>query len=322
MPTSLVDQVAVEPLGSDDFVSRCLPLRMGNAMPIAYGGCSISIGLSSAVATVKAGYNPYSVMGHFHGPAATDRKLYTSVQRTRDTRSFATRRVQVKQKQDDGKERVVMDLMVDFHIQDQGPFEYSAPPAGAWPKPVDCLTLEALANSYKDTGRVTAAQHAVLLKTFASSVEHFDTRPCVNGVAGQNLNGAAKNLPTTQDNLPLTSKLSAEWQRTWEALPSIAAKHGVLGFLMDGALSFLPLSHSQMWFDDVGACSSIDFALRVFVPVVDLGEWHLRERQTYRGGGGRTYSEGRLFDEQGRLVASMTQQSIMRGLPEGKGAKI
>merc|ERR1712000_585855 len=114
MPSSLVDQVAVEPLGSDNFVSRCLPLRMGNAMPIAYGGCSISIGLSSAVATVKAGYNPYSVMGHFHGPAATDRKLYTSVQRTRDTRSFATRRVQVKQKQDDGKERVVMDLMVDF----------------------------------------------------------------------------------------------------------------------------------------------------------------------------------------------------------------
>lgn len=214
-----------------------------------------------------------------------------------------------------------MELMVDFQIEEQGPFEYSSPPNGVWPQPEDCETLEQMANTYKERGQITAAQHKALLTTFGSSVEHFDTRSCPNAVNGQNLSGTAKALPTTQDNLPLTSKLSAEWQRTWTPLPTVAAKHGALGFLMDGGLSFLPLTHSKMWFDDVGACSSLDFALRLFVPVVDLAEWHLRERKTERGGGGRTYSESKLFNEKGMLVASMAQQSIMRGKPE-KGAKM
>lgn len=323
MTPALADQVAVEPYGSeaDSFISKCVPLRMGNAAPIAYGGCSIAIGLSSAVATVSPGFHPYSVLGHFHGPAAIDRHLYTNVQRTRSTRSFATRRVQVKQKLDDGKERVVMELMVDFHVEEKGPFEYSATTEGVWPKADDCLTLDKLAGSYRDRGVISTKEHDALIKTFKSSVEHFDTRYCLNGVAGQNLSGVARSLPTTQDKRPLTDKLSAEWQRTWTPLPSTEVKHGALGFLMDGALSFLPLSHSHMWFDDVGACSSLDFALRLFVPVVDLGKWHLRERRTHRGGGGRTFSESRLFDESGNMVASMTQQSIMRGKAE-KGAKI
>lgn len=65
-----------------------------------------------------------------------------------------------------------------------------------------------------------------------------------------------------------------------------------LAFLMDGALAFLPLTHGGMWFDDVGACSTLDFALRVFVPSVDMGEWHLRERSTSRGEGEGRFPRG------------------------------
>jgi acyl-CoA thioesterase len=50
---------------------------------------------------------------------------------------------------------------------------------------------------------------------------------------------------------------------------------------------------------------------------VDLDKWHLRELKTNVGGGGRTYGESWVWDESGRAVACMTQQSILR--PKGDG---
>ena len=91
-----------------------------------------------------------------------------------------------------------------------------------------------------------------------------------------------------------------------------------LAFFMDGAISFAPLVFTGMFLDDAAACSSLDFALRVFSNDVRGEEWGLKEIRTYVGAGGRTFSEGRLWDEEGRCIASMTQQSILRP-KKGKG---
>ena len=72
-----------------------------------------------------------------------------------------------------------------------------------------------------------------------------------------------------------------------------------------------------MYLDDSAACSSLDFALRFFRDV-DVNCWHLKEISTSAGAGGRTFSECWIWDEEGRAVASMSQQSIMRVLPEKK----
>ena len=53
-----------------------------------------------------------------------------------------------------------------------------------------------------------------------------------------------------------------------------------------------------------------------------MSEWYLKERKTSRGGGNRTYSEGKLFDQHGNLIASNTQQSIMRLRPDVSVAKL
>jgi acyl-CoA thioesterase len=60
--------------------------------------------------------------------------------------------------------------------------------------------------------------------------------------------------------------------------------------------------------------SSLDFALRIFTKI-DMNEWTLRERRTTRAGGSRSYTEGRLWNEKGELLASMTQQCILRLRP-------
>jgi acyl-CoA thioesterase len=82
--------------------------------------------------------------------------------------------------------------------------------------------------------------------------------------------------------------------------------------MMDGFLSFLPLAHNRMFLDDAAACSSLDFALRLFVVDLKVDDWNLREMKTVCGGNGRTYTEGRLWDQQGKLIASMTQQAVLR----------
>lgn len=312
MAPNLADQIAIEQLSPGEFVSSHLPIRMGNSMPIAYGGCTVAVAVNAAYTTIGPDFSLYSLLGHFHGPASTQQKLYASVVRTRDTRSFATRRVQVKQKLPDGSFRACLELMADFHVREPEVLEYSAPTRTAWPGPEECPTVGEHAAALRNEGKVTDEQYEALRATFATSEDYFETRYCVDGVSGQNLSGVAKTAPTSQDHLPITAKTSAEWQRARGDLPSGDAHMAALAFLMDGALAFLPLTHGGMWFDDVGACSTLDFALRVFVPSVDMGEWHLRERSTSRGGGGRTFSEGSLWDEEGRLVATASQQSILR----------
>lgn len=281
-------------------------------MPIAYGGCAVAVGLSAACETVSGDYSPYSILGHFHGPASCDQKLYCSVRHSRDTRSFATRHVQVKQKQKDGSFRTCLEMMADFHVSEPSLWEYSAPPASPWPGPEDCPTVKEQAQVMKDRGLVSGEEFEEFSRAFGSNGNLFDTRPCLNGVAGQNLSGSAKNVITTQEGLPITSKTSAEWQRSMAKLETPAKNYAALAFLMDGALSFVPLTHGHLWFEDTKACSTLDFATRIFTPDIKMESWHLRERITSRGGHGRTYAEGRLWDDKGQLVASATQQSIMR----------
>lgn len=84
---------------------------------------------------------------------------------------------------------------------------------------------------------------------------------------------------------------------------------------MDGGLSTLPLTFDHMFLEDAGACSTLDFALRIFSNDVRFDQWHLREMRTHTGGNGRTYSEGTLWDEKGNMVCSMTQQNILRVKP-------
>jgi acyl-CoA thioesterase len=87
-----------------------------------------------------------------------------------------------------------------------------------------------------------------------------------------------------------------------------------MGFLMDSFLAFCPLVFTHRGFFDAGASGSLDFALRFFErsDKVDFNKWHLREVVTVAGAEGRTYSEARMWDESGKMIASMTQQCILR----------
>ncbi|KAF1923142.1 Thioesterase/thiol ester dehydrase-isomerase [Didymella exigua CBS 183.55] len=317
-PKSFTEQLAFQQLGENSWTTLHPPQRMGNALPIAYGGYALAVACKAACLSVPKGYHLYSFLGNYLGPASTDRPLRAVARTIRQTRTFATRQVQVSQIQDDGTPRVCLSATADFQAPEQGSvLVYSRPPSRQYAHHVGLpSTLDAAAQLLQ-AGKISAAQHAAFAAAFAVAAGLFTSRPCPEGVFAQNLSGLAKALPHSQDALPLSARTTADWFRSATPLDTSAEHLAALAFYADGALSFCPLSFSHLYLDDSAACSSLDFALRVFGPV-DVGEWLLREISTSVGGEGRTFSECWIWDEQGRAVACMSQQSIMRVLP-GKG---
>jgi acyl-CoA thioesterase II len=321
---SFAETLALKELGAAKWETVHPPQRMGNAANIAYGGFAVAVAAQAACKSVPDDYHLYTMMGNFLGPALTDRPLRVSTRMLRKTRTFATCQVEVSQliatKSGKEEERACLIALADFQTQEKGNvLEYSVPPRREYSHYSKLPDLQSTVERLVEENIARPDEAQAFRKSFAVSHAVWENRPCPEGIFAQNLLGVCKTVPTTQDEIPITDKSTAEWTRCRTALPTEADQIAALAFLMDGALSFAPLAFSNLYLDDVAACSSLDFALRVFVNGVDLSKWHLRELTTQVAGEGRSFSEGRLWDEEGRCVAGVTQQSIMRAIPDGKG---
>lgn len=339
------------------FKSRCNPERMGNTAPIAFGGCTIAIAVHAAHQTLPPPppstpqkFHLYSILGTFvsssprlsyflcigtallippqHGGTRVDRKLHTTVTTTRSTKTFQTRRVLATQLLDDNTTRTCADFFIDFHIDEPAFLTYDATPvipsilSNGPTHPTQTRSPVEILQRLQDNGDITRAHADGFRAMFRMSEHYIDTRACVAGVAAHNLHGLAARVSTPQDDLPVPAKTSYEWVRTRSpAMSDQALQVTALSFIMDQALSFLPLNHTHRGFPDAGACSTLEFALRVFTPDVRIDQWHLRERRTVVANAARTFSEGRLWDEKGRMVCSMTQACILRPPAPVKGGK-
>jgi acyl-CoA thioesterase II len=316
MAHTLAEQVALDQTGPDTFVSRVNPLHMGNAANIAYGGCAIGLAIQAACKTTKPGYFLYTALGTYLGPALTDRRVHCSVRRLRDTRTFATRQVELSQVQDDGTTRLCMAILADFQVREPASmYAYSAPPRRAYSAPDACPDSKAAAAAMVARGLLTPEGERQFGVMHGRKDRFMETRLCPEGVAAQNLSGLVPDVKTTQDGLAATEKTTANWTRVRHAMPDPNDRYAGLGFIMDEALSFWPLTLHNKGLHDAAACSSLDFSLRFFREDFDLTKWHLREWVTIAAAGGRTYTESRLWDEDGNMVADMTQQSILRPKP-------
>jgi acyl-CoA thioesterase II len=284
---------------------------MGNSSNIAYGGCAFGVAVHAACKSVPSSLHVYSILGHFLGPAMTDQKLTCRVYRVRATRTFFTRRVVVTQSLENGGQRECLQLVADFQTKETPLLSYCAPSL-QYADVEKSTTMDQRAERLIAAGQITERVAKRHIAMFGMLLSFFETRPCIEGISGQNLAGGAKHIETTQDHLPITNKVSAEWQRATQPLPDQNVQAAALAFLMDGALTFLPLIHDHRFLEDAGACSTLDFALRIFVPIININQWHLKERKTITADAGRTYSESRLWNQSGTMVASMTQQCVLR----------
>lgn len=313
MIDSIPTLAALVPKGENTFESQNVADKMGNLANIGYGGSTLAFAINAASATVEPNYRLYSALGNFLGPVLTDRKMNCTVSRLRDTRSFATREVRVSQDYPDGKSRLVLTMLADYQVPEPASvLAYSAKPSISYAPVAQTVPAAEHRQRQFEAGVIKKGEQVLFDRLFSAMGRYFEHRPCPEGVASQNLAGLAKHVKTTQDHLSLPEKTSADWYKHRKPLATQTENLCAMSYLMDGMVSFVPLTHSHRALSDAGSCSSLDFALRVFSNDVSLDKWHLRELKTVRGGNGRTYSEGRIWDEDGNMIANMTQQSILR----------
>lgn len=114
-------RLAVSPAGEDAFVGTCQPAWPGRA----FGGQLAAQSLQAAAATVPEAMTPASLHVYFHAPVRANEPAQYVVERLKDGRTLASRRVLVEQ---DGS--VKASAMALFGIPADGPsHEYAQPPA-------------------------------------------------------------------------------------------------------------------------------------------------------------------------------------------------
>jgi acyl-CoA thioesterase II len=310
---TFVEAFTIESISPTTSVTIHPPGQMGNAVAIAYGGSTLGVAVKAAALSVPPNYRLYSLVGQYLGPAFIDRVLKTTIREVRQTRTFATRLVEVSQKTDSGEDRACVIALADFQVPEPASLlEYHMKPTRQYSHYSQLEDGQTQRQRLVEEGKMSQALKDGFDVGFGLMQRFFETRPCPEGIFAQNLNGVLKSSPTTQDHLTVPEKGSADWIKTHEILPSHADNMAALTFLMDGATGFVGLGHSGMFLDDANAASSLDFALRVYDNEVDLSKWHIKEITTSVAAVGRTFAENTLWDEEGKCVANMSQQTILR----------
>ena len=266
--------------GVDEFLGPAVESRIDRA----FGGHIASQAVAAAQRTV-GGKRVHSLHGYFVGPGDAKRPIELRVERIRDGRSFAHRQVRVCQ---DGA--LIFILMASFHREgDTGPRHQDAPPEV--PGPAEVARL----------GGGAPYSTRIILKEW----EDWDIRLVPeegrDAAAAEKTGAGFRHL----------------WFRTTGDVPDDACFHrAALTYMSDMTLIRSALIPHQ---GDRVQLASLDHALW-FVRPFRVDEWLLYEQVSPSASGGRAIARGKLFNEQGELVALVNQEGLTRFLDEDLGS--
>lgn len=278
----VLDILEPECIGTDQFRGRSLHLNWG----YVFGGQFVSQALASAEQTVREDQAAHSVHGHFL-QLGDDRKPVTyQVERIRDGKSFATRRVDAIQ---DG--RTVFTLTASFQREEAG-FEHQERMPQT-PGPEGLLSQAQIARNYMD--KMPKAARGQL------SFEHaIEIRPVD---------------PVDILNPEPRPPLRASWYRAVGRLPDRPALHRyLLAYVSDLSLLSTAMRPHAVTLATPGILStSLDHAVWFHRPF-RIDEWLLFVMDSPSASGARGLTNGRFFTQDGRLVASASQEVLIRML--------
>lgn len=239
-----------------------------------FGGQVAGQALVSATRTVPVEFGVHSLHGYFLRPGNPDMPTVFLVDRIRDGRSFVTRRVTGVQNGE-----AIFSMSASFHVgTDEGIEHQDRMPSVVGP--------EELADR-RDTGTDDD-------RRLFAEWENFDIRI------------------VPRDQMELSADLAAQ-QRVWfryrHRLPDDYVSHVcVLAYMSDMTLLG---SASSIHRDERVQSASLDHAMWFLRPF-RADEWLLYDQNSPAAGHGRALTQGRLFDQRGRLVAAVTQEGLAR----------
>jgi acyl-CoA thioesterase II len=274
---NLVETLTLEPAGADRFRGYGSPF--GGAR--IFGGHLVAQALLAAYETVvdKACHSLSCV---FIRAGDREAAVLFAVERVSDGSAFATRRVVAIQ-----GERQILNVALSFQAAEPG-FEHqdAAPDA---PAPEAFL---AEAEYIATLGEAVPAEvRARLMRPRPVEVRLGD--PLALGEAA--------------------APRARQWIRSRNRLrPDPRLHQAVLAYASDMGLMDIGMRpHGIDWRMPDVQSASLTHAVWFHRPV-DFNDWHLCAQESPVAAGGRALNRCQIFDPQGRLVASVTQESLMR----------
>lgn len=241
-----------------------------------FGGLVAGQALVAAARTVDDDRPVHSLHAYFLRPGDPLVPILYEVDRIRDGRSFTTRRVVAIQ-----HGRAIFHMSASFHAREDG-FEHSDPIPDV-PGPESLLTREEryAAAGESDTGGMSALDIRYV------TADPFNRH---------------EPLPPNQQ----------VWFRTAGDLPDDQVLHTcLLTYASDmSLLDATTLPHARAGYDNL-MMASLDHAMW-FHGEFRADEWLLYDQHTPAAGGGRGLATGRVFTHDGRMIASVVQEGLIR----------
>ena len=251
-----------------------------------FGGQVAAQALAAANHTVPDRYQVHSLHSYFLRPGDTAVPIVYDVEGVREGRSFATRRVIARQ-----HGRPIFAMTLNFQVPEPG-LDHQDPMPDV-PAPEDCPSLaEASPNSGRDTEEWEREWAAL-------EVRHAGHSGSGGGIVDDAVAGRARLWIKVNGTLPedhLSHLAAFTYSSDMTLLGATLVPHG--RYIGSPGMQAASLDHS-IWFH------------RPF----RADEWWLYDQVTPSASGGRGLAIARVFSRDGRLVASVAQEGLIRVHP-------
>ncbi len=253
-----------------------------------YGGQVVAQALVAATRTVPSDRAAQSLHAYFLRPGDLKLPIIYEVERIRDGGSFTTRRVQAIQ-----NSVPIFSMMVSFHAAEDG-WEHQV----AMPEVPPPEALKSGTRLYTEwqAGPPEASPSLLGVKVIAERAG-IEIRPAL----------------TLQSGVGETPGIQRLWFRCTGDQPPPPAWHTVLlAYASDfDLIGTAKLPHGGHYGQPEMMMASLDHAIWFHRPA-HLDDWLLYCIDAPTASAGRAFITGRIFDRQGVLIASTTQEGLMR----------
>lgn len=280
--SELNDLIRLEPQGEHQFVGHSR--FMGS--PNVFGGQVVAQALHAATRTVPEDRLCHSLHAYFVLPGKLDLPITYQVQKIRDGGSFTTRYVVASQ-----ENTPIFVMAASFQKQEAGYFHQIAMP--------DVPEPETLAD-WLEIGEQHAGYSSGRMSEWLRLDRPIEFRPCV----------------IDSPHVPVTSPDYHVWFRfrevpeqlqpeTVQQLLAYASDYNVLTSALRMHSEKATLTNTQL--------ASLDHAIW-FHQDTDLNDWLLFSLSSPSSSGARGFASGHIFNRSGKLIATVSQEGLMRPL--------
>lgn len=276
----LVDLLELEPLEHNIYRGRNRDIGTGRI----YGGQVLAQSLVAASRTVDEDRPIHSLHGYFILPGDLEAPVVYFVDRLRDGGSFTTRRVTAIQ-----HGRAIFNMSASFHREEPGLEHQAAMPEVPPPESLasELESLHAMRDRIPESLRPILLQERPLDIRPVEPVDPFDPEP--------------------------RPPVRRVWIRSVvDVGPSQAHRRAVLAYASDyGILGTALQPHGVTFRRSNVMVASLDHAVW-FHRAFDVNEWLLYDMESPSTAGARGFARGTFYTADGRLVASVAQEGLVR----------